>query len=96
MRLTMLLVGVAALIGGIFSGTHDIRASAANQYGVVKTSCGSALSQADRDTWFPELREACSEAIGAWPALSLVLFAVATVVLIRLLYMLIGQKTPSN
>jgi hypothetical protein len=92
MRLTMLLVGVAALVAGIYSGTREIRVSAANQYRVGTPRCGSAFNPIDYDLLFSATREACSEAIGVWPAISLMLLAVAAVVLIRLLYMFIGPR----
>ncbi|MEV7475264.1 hypothetical protein AB0N33_16310 [Pseudarthrobacter oxydans] len=96
MRLTMLLVGLVALVAGIYSGTHEIRASAASGHGnVVNTNCGSAFNQYDselRDANFPALSAACEEAVGVWPVIAFVLLAVAAIILIRLLYMLIGPK----
>lgn len=93
MRLTMLLIGTAALVAGIYSATHSIEATAVAPYGnTVTTDCGSAFDQRPARSFFPELAESCASAMGSWPAVSVLLFAVAALFLIRFLYMMIGPK----
>ncbi|MET4143790.1 hypothetical protein [Arthrobacter sp. UYCo732] len=94
MRLTMLLIGAAALVAAIFSATHIIEASAVAPHGnLVTTQCGSAYAPQPASSFFPDLAASCAAAIGMWPFAATALFAVAAVVLVRFLYMMIGPKT---
>lgn len=93
----MLLVGTAALIAGVYSGTHEVEASATADWGgTVDATCGSAFDPYPTRQFFPKLAAACDAAVSPWLPLAIALLAVAAVVLIRLLYMLIGPKIPQR
>lgn len=92
MRLTMFLIGGAALAAGIYTAAHRIEASAANQYGVVHTYCGTAFAPVPSRNFFPELAEACDSALSGYPQAAIAMYAVAGLFLIRFAYMLIGPK----
>lgn len=96
MRLTMFLIGAAALVAGLFTANQRIEAGAANDYGqAVYTYCGTPFNPMPRRNFFPALADACADAISGYPQAALAMFAVAAVFLIRLLYMLVGPKTSS-
>ena len=96
MRLTMVLIGAAALVAGLFTANQRIEAGARNDYGqAVYAYCGTAFDPMPRRSFFPALADACDEAISGYPQAALVMFAVAAVFLIRFLYMLVGPKTSS-
>jgi hypothetical protein len=96
MRLTVLLIGAAALAAGIFTATVRIEASAANQYGVVDTDCGTAFDPMPTRNWFPALADACEKAISGYPQAATVMFAIAAIFLVRFLYMLVGPKAAAQ
>ncbi|MDQ0801507.1 hypothetical protein [Arthrobacter sp. SLBN-112] len=92
MRLTLFLIGTAALAAGIFTATVRVKASAANKYGVVDTYCGTAFDPMPRRSFFPALADACENAISGYPQTATVMFAIAAIFLVRFLYMMVGPK----
>lgn len=96
MRLTMLLIGAAALVAGIYSATHTIEAGASDKDGPFQLDCGTAFDPAPATDFFPAYAQSCAAAVGPWPAVAIALYGAAAIFLIRFLYMMIGPKAPSS
>jgi hypothetical protein len=96
MRLTVFLIGAAALVGGVLTAIYEGRVNLTSIYGGFSTqSCGTPFAPRDSEPSFPNLAEACYPVIIPWQIAGIILFIVAGIFLIRLLYMLIGPKIPS-
>lgn len=101
MRLTVFLIGAAALIGGILISMRRIEAvttfsPAFGPGGAEIRFCGTPFAPEGSSPGFPRLAEDCYSAIVSWQIPGAILFLVAGVLLVRLLYMLIGPKIPSK
>jgi hypothetical protein len=79
MRLTVFLIGAAALIGGILVSMHQIQATTTNEFvGAYKGICGTTFAPRDSSSPFePHLAEDCYSAIVSWQIGGVLLFLVA-------------------
>lgn len=97
MRLTVFLIGVAALAAAIYSSNHTVKVETVSGSGrPVAVDCGSAFEPRPPRSFLPELAESCAASIGMWPFVAWLLYATAALFLIRFLYMMIGPKAHSG
>lgn len=95
MRLTVFLIGTAALIGGIFVSAHQVVGSTTDAHGVYgRTYCGTTFAPMDSVPLLPRRAEDCYGTIVPWQVGGAILFLAGGFLLIRLLYMLIGPRIP--
>lgn len=93
-RLTILLVGVAAAAMAVFAGWHPVSALIPASGSPLLVQCGSALAPDPYlVTYDATVIQGCNQAFGAWGIASAVLFAIAAACLIRRLYMHVDQSS---